>query len=81
MGQERPVSAAWSGKDRSYKPMVKSAGVERESDGVIVLVTTGRNPVVGKDPDFGHVDREGNCKGMTGETIRSNYPGGVYAPR
>jgi RNA-directed DNA polymerase len=60
--------------------MVKTSGAQRESDGVIVLVTMGRNPVVGKDPDFGHVDREGKRKGMAGETIRSNYPVGVYAP-
>lgn len=78
-GQERPVCAAWSGKDRSYKPMVKTVGAQRESDGVIVLVIAGRNPAGGKDPGFGHVDREGNRKGMAGETIRSNYPGGVYA--
>lgn len=67
-------------KDHWYKPMVKSSGAQRESDGVVLLVTLGRNPGVGKDPDFGHADSEGNRKGMAGETIRSNYPGGVYAP-
>ncbi len=77
--QERPVCAALSGKDCSYKPMVKSGGAQRESDGVIVLLIAGRNPVGGKDPDFGHADGEGNRKGIAGETIRSNYPGGVYA--
>ena len=59
--------------------MVKSGGAQRESDGVIVLLIAGRNPVGGKDPDFGHADGEGNRKGIAGETIRSNYPGGVYA--
>jgi len=64
---ERHVRKGWFGtgearlcslvsKDRSYKPMVKSTGAQRESDGVVVLVTAGRNPSVGKDPDFGHVD-------------------------
>jgi len=71
--------SAWSGKDRSYKPMVKTNGDKRESDGVVVLVTAGRNPTVGKGPGFGHADRGGKCKGMTGETIRSNYPAGAYA--
>jgi hypothetical protein len=80
-GQERPVCAAWSGKDRSYKPMVKASGAQRESDGVVVLMTAGRNLAVGKDPDFGHADGEGKRKGMAGGTTRSNYPGGVYAPR
>jgi hypothetical protein len=63
-------------KDRSYKPMVKANGAQRESDGVIVLMTAGRNPTVGKDPDFGHADGEGKRKGMTGGTIRSNHPSG-----
>jgi hypothetical protein len=80
-GQERPVCAALSGKDRWYKPMVKTSGAQRESDGVIVPVIAGRNLAGGKDPGFGHADREGNRKGMAGETIRSNYPVGVYAPR
>ena len=80
-GQERPVCAALSGKDRWYKPMVKASGAQRESDGVVVLVTAGRNLAVGKDPGFGHADREGNRKGMAGETTRPIYPVGVYAPR
>lgn len=61
--------------------MVKANGAQRESDGVVVLMTAGRNPTVGKGPDFGHVDCEGKRKGMAGGTTRSNYPGGVYAPR
>lgn len=61
--------------------MVKSAGGKRESDGVVVLVSVVRDTAGGKGPGFGHVDGEGKRKGMTGGTTRSNYPGGVYAPR
>ena len=66
-------------KDRSYKPVVKASGAQRESDGVVVLLIAGRNPAGGKDPDFGHADREGKRKGMTGGTIRSNHPADAYA--
>jgi len=62
-------------KDRSYKPMVKTSGAQRESDGVIVLVTSGRNPGVGKRPDFGHAGDGGTGEGMVG-TVRPNYPEG-----
>ena len=62
-------------KDRSYKPMVKADGAQRESDGVVVPGIAGRNPAGGKGPDFGHADREGKHKGMAG-TARPNHPGG-----
>ena len=54
--------------------MVKSSGVQRESDGVVVLqIAVQHNTAGGKGPDFsGGVD-EGKRKGMTG-TARSNYP-------
>lgn len=80
-GQERPVLSALSGKDRWYKPMVKSSGGERESDGVVVPLIAGRNPAGGKGPGFGHAVCGGNCKGMVGETTRPIYPGDVYALR
>ena len=42
-------------EDRSYKPMVKSSGVQRESDGVVVVMITGKVKAVGaKGPDFDH---------------------------
>jgi hypothetical protein len=42
-------------EDRSYKPMVKSSGGQRESDGVVVVVITEKLKAVGaKGPDFGH---------------------------
>src|SRR6266542_2149248 len=61
-------------KDRSYKPVVKSDGAQRESDGVVV--PRGASQVAGgKDPDFGHVGDGGKREGMAG-TARSNPPGG-----
>ncbi len=62
-------------KDRRYKPVVKPDGGQRESDGAIVLMTTGRNPVIGKGPDFGHARDGGKREGMAG-TARPNYPDG-----
>jgi RNA-directed DNA polymerase len=62
-------------KDRSYKPVVKSSGAQRESDGVVVPLIAGRNPAGGKGPDFGHASNGGKRKGMAG-TARPNHPGG-----
>jgi RNA-directed DNA polymerase len=61
-------------KDRRYKPMVKSGGAQRESDGVVVPLIAGRNPAGGKGPDFGRARGAGTGEGMTG-TARSNSPG------
>lgn len=73
--QERSVCPALSGKDRGYKPMVKSHGGQRKSDGVVVpLGGSGQhNPVRGKGPDFDHASDAGTRKGMAG-TARSNSP-------
>lgn len=68
--------SAWpsSGKDRRYKPMVKSCGGQRESDGVVVpVIGVQHNALGGKGPDFDHAGGGGKRKGMTG-TARSNYP-------
>jgi RNA-directed DNA polymerase len=76
MEQERPVCAClrWA-RDRSYKPMVKSAGVQRESDGVVVLVIgVQQNAPGGKGPDFGHAGGAGKREGMAGFAW-SNNPG------
>jgi len=63
-------------KDRSYKPMVKSSGGQRESDGVVVpRIAVQHNAAGGKGPDFGHVGDGGKRKGMAG-TARHIYPGG-----
>lgn len=60
-------------KDRSYKPMVKSSGAQRESDGVVV--PGGGAPSAGKGSDFGHVRGAGTREGMAG-AARSISPGG-----
>ena len=58
--QGRPVCLALSGKDRSYKPMVKSGGGQRESDGVVVVMTGGKvKASVAKGPDFDRVSGGG----------------------
>jgi RNA-directed DNA polymerase len=64
-------------EDRSYKPMVKSSGGERESDGVVVLPIAGRNPAGGKGPDFGHAGDRGTSEGMAG-IARSSFPEGRH---
>ena len=61
-------------RDRSFKPMVKASGVQRESDGVVVpVIGVEHNAPGGKGPDFDHVRGEGKRKGMTGNA-RSNHP-------
>jgi RNA-directed DNA polymerase len=59
--------------------MVKSAGAQRESDGVVVPRIVGRNPAGGKGPDFDRAGGGGKRQGMTG-TARSNNPGGQSGP-
>ena len=87
---ERHVRTVWFGtgearlaslvsKDRSYKPMVKTSGGKRESDGVVVPLIAVSNAAGGKGPDFGHVGRGGKREGMAG-TARPNYPEGRHLP-
>jgi RNA-directed DNA polymerase len=82
---DRHVRMAWFGtgearlrglvsKDRSYKPVVKSAGAQRESDGVVVPGGGGQ-PLAGKGPGFGHASGAGTRQGMAG-SARPNSPGG-----
>jgi hypothetical protein len=63
-----------SGKDPRYKPMVKSEGGQRESDGIVVPRIGARNAPGGKGPDFDHAGGAGKREGMTGEPW-SNNPG------
>ena len=75
--RNRRDPSAWplSGKDQGYKPMVKTSGGQRESDGVVVpLIGVQHNAPGGKGPDFDHAGEVGKCEGMTGVS-RSNYPG------
>src|ERR1700689_4009402 len=60
-------------KDRSYKPVVKSGGAQRESDGVVV---PGGGVTLGKGPDFGQASGVGTREGMAG-TAWPIHPGGV----
>src|SRR5438067_5677728 len=64
-------------KDRRYKPVVKSDGGQRESDGVVVpgRVMVARAP--GKGHDFGRAVDAGKREGMPG-TAPDNYPQGNH---
>ena len=76
--RNRRDPSAWpsSGKDPRYKPMVKSEGGQRKSDGVVVpLIGVQHNAPGGKGPNFGHVREGGKREGMAG-TARSNNFGG-----
>jgi RNA-directed DNA polymerase len=75
--RNRRDPSAWpaSGEDRMYKPMVKSSGGQRESEGVVVpVIGVQHNAPGGKGPHFDHAWGEGKRQGMTG-TARSNNPG------
>ena len=81
--RNRRDPSAWpaSGKDQVYKPMVKSPGGQRESEGaVVLLIGVQHNAPGGKGPHFDHAGAEGKRQGMTG-VARSNYPGGLLARR
>ena len=67
VGNRRGPSA-WpaSGKDQGYKPMVKSLGGQRESEGVVVPLIGVRDTPGGKGPCFDHVCEVGKREGMTG---------------
>jgi hypothetical protein len=63
-------------KDRSYKPMVKSSGGQRESEGaVVVRIGVQKNAPGAKGPHFGRGRERGTRKGMDGMTV-PNFPGG-----
>jgi hypothetical protein len=63
-------------KDRSYKPVVKSSGGQRESEGAVVVRIGVQNNASGaKGPHFGRARDRGTRKGMDGLTV-PNLPGG-----
>ncbi len=71
-----PSGPPASGKDSRYKPMVKSGGGQRKSDGVVVpLIGVQHNAPGGKGPDFGYASEGGKRRGMAG-TARSTHLGG-----
>jgi hypothetical protein len=83
LGRNRRDPSAWpaSGKDRWYKPMVKSGGGQRESEGAVVpVIGVHDNAPGGKGPHFDRVSEEGKRQGMTGFSW-SNSPGGPSACR
>jgi RNA-directed DNA polymerase len=72
-----PSAQPASGKDRVYKPMVKSPGGQRESErGVVPVIGVQHNALGGKGPHFDHACDEVTRQGMAG-TARSNHPGGL----
>jgi RNA-directed DNA polymerase len=82
LGWNRRDPSAWpsSGEDPRYKPVVKSVGGQRESDGVVVpVIGVQQNAPGGKGPDFGHASGGGKHEGMAG-TAWSNNPGGQSRP-
>ncbi len=57
--------------------MAKSCHVQRESEGIVVVMMAATNNAVGaKGPCGGHVGRAATHEGMTGKT-GSNYPNGL----
>jgi RNA-directed DNA polymerase len=77
LGWNRRGPSAWpaSGEDQVYKPMVKSPGGQRESEGAVVpLIGVQHNAPGGKGPHFDHAFEEGKRQGMAGAS-RSNHPG------
>ena len=68
-------------KDRSYKPVVKSGGGQRESEGaVVVRIGVQKNASGAKGPHFGRGRKRGTRKGMAGMT-GPNHPGERGSPR
>jgi hypothetical protein len=64
-------------KDRSYKPMVKSSGAQRESEGaVVVVIGVQKNAPGAKGPRFDRACVGSERQDMTARLMRSNYPGG-----
>jgi RNA-directed DNA polymerase len=58
--------------------MVKSSGVQRESEGAVVpVIGVQHNAPGGKDPRFDRAGGEGKRQGMT-QVPASNYPGGPW---
>lgn len=77
LGNRRDPSAQpASGKDRAYKPKVKSSGVQRESEGAVVLLrAVQENAAGGKGPCFGDASTGGKSEGMV-RTAGPKHPDG-----
>src|ERR1700755_3036957 len=68
------VGALRRARDQGYRPMVKTTGAQRESEGGVVPLIGVRNAPGGKGPCFDHAHVVGKCEGMTG-SARPNSPG------
>lgn len=70
-----PSAQPGSGRDASCKPSAKSAVVQRESEGAVVLsIPAQRNAGGGKDPWGDDVGSGATREGMAGHESRSNSP-------
>jgi hypothetical protein len=64
-------------EDRWYKPMAKSSGGQRESEGVVVVLIGVQNNASGaKGPHFDRACVGSERKDMAARRLRSNHPGG-----
>jgi hypothetical protein len=74
-----PSEQPTSGKDPSYKPKAKAGGVQRESEGIMVLTIPAKNNAGGgTGPCFGHAVRRGKREGLV-RNSGPNYPGGNHS--
>ena len=70
-----PSALPGSGQGASYKPRVKSAAAQRESEGSIVVVIPAEQNVGGaKGPRFDHGEGGATREGMSGHQNRTNNP-------
>ncbi len=70
-----PSALPESGQGAPYKPSVKSAAAQRESEGSIVpLIPVEQNAGGGKGPHFDHGGSGATREGMSGHQSRSNPP-------
>ena len=71
-----PSAPPTSGKDRPHKPSAKAGGVQRESEGLVVLTrVVKKNATGGKGPCSGRASGEGTDEGMA-QTAAPNHPDG-----
>ena len=75
-----PSAQPSSGKDRSYKPMAKSSGGQRESDGVVVAVTPCSERGGSEGPRLWSRRSRRYAPGHGRDSTRSNHPGGLCPP-
>jgi len=70
-----PSAPPVSGRGAPYKPKVKSAAAQRESEGsIVVLRPVEQNAGGAKGPHFDHGEEGATCEGMAGQKSRSNSP-------